>query len=90
MSPALIHAEFFVPVACQVAREALDLSYGRYPLVPVEDNCISAIPKVVHANYPQGVLDGATQALMTKLTEAAMISNRVEYRACPPRLPVSG
>lgn len=77
-SPALIHAEFFVPVACQVAREALELPYERYPLVPVEDNCIAAIPQVFRANYPQGVPDEATGELMAKLVEAVLISTRVE------------
>jgi hypothetical protein len=78
-SPALVHAEFFVPVACQVAREVLDLPYDRYPLTPGEDVCIAAIPGVFARHYPQEVPDEAIGMLMAKLMEAVLVSNTVGF-----------
>lgn len=77
-SPALVHEEFFVPVACQVAREVLDLPYDRYPLTRGEDVCIAAIPGVFERNYPQGLEDEATGMLMAKLMKAVLVSNGTE------------
>jgi hypothetical protein len=78
-SPGLVHAEFFVPVACQVAREVLDLPYDRYPLTPAEDAGIAAIPGVFEKHYPQGITDEAMGTLMAKLMEAVLVSNMVGF-----------
>lgn len=78
-SPALIHAEFFVPVACEVARGILELPYERYTLTAIEDTHIAAIPEVFRENFPQGAPDEATQALMNKLVNAVVVSNKIEF-----------
>lgn len=73
-SPALAHHEFFLPVACQVAREALGLPYEQFPLTAMEDACIAEIPAVLGEHFPQGITDGETQVLIDKLKHGVMAS----------------
>jgi hypothetical protein len=73
-SPALAHQEFFLPVACQVAREALGLPYEQFPLTAMEDACIAEIPAVLGEHFPQGLPDEETQVLMNKLKQGVMTS----------------
>ena len=73
-SPALAYQEFFLPVACQVAREALGLPYEQFPLTAMEDACIAEIPAVLGEHFPQGFPDGKTQVLIDKLKQGVMAS----------------
>ena len=73
-SPALAYQEFFLPVACQVAREELELSYEQFPLTAIEAACIAEIPAVLGEHFPQGILDGETQELIDKLKQCVMAS----------------
>ncbi len=73
-SPALAYQEFFLPVACQVAREELGLPYEQFPMTAMEDACIAEIPAVFGKHFSQGFPDGETQVLIDKLKQGVMVS----------------
>lgn len=73
-SPMFAHSAFFIPIACMVAREALDLPYEEYPMTQQEDGSFGAIPAALSKQYPDGNLDEDTCELIAKLKEIALRS----------------
>lgn len=70
MTPTLRHWQFFLPVACGVARDRLGLPYEQYPLTPPEDVGIAAIPGLLGKESQ----DEATANFMTQLAGAIVKS----------------
>ncbi len=73
MTPTLRHWQFFLPVACNVAREKLDLPYEKFPLTPAEDTGIAAIPGLLCEESQ----DEVTTNLMAQLAGAIVKSGFV-------------
>ena len=74
-SPTLALPAFFLPVACQVARETLNLSYEFFPLTSAENSAIAAIPQLFAQHYPDGYPDEICREWMINLEKAVVTSN---------------
>lgn len=73
-SPLLAHAGFFIPIACMVAREALELPYEQYPLTQAEDDALGLIPGLIAQAFPHGGPDENTLDLIHQLRECVLRS----------------
>ena len=73
-SLAFAHREFFFSAACMVAREALDLPYEQFPMLPIEDDALGAIQPVMEQMFPDGELDAETREIVNWMVKGVMHS----------------